>query len=597
MASHDWLGATRRPRWVPRSTALPRWLALREGAAPLIVVAPHGGRRTRPIRRNDAVNDIGTASIAWELAERLDAHAVINQGLDRNLTDLNRTTALAGDAAQVASVLAAAVDYAGSEGRTPLVLFVHGWNMVSPCCDIGAGLRELDGRLFGRNPTLSQAMWDGEIAQLRQALSKRGITASVGRRYPASGVDNAAQIFSGRHRDNENPDVARLSRAAGAGQVDAVQLELGVSLRQPGGLRAAFIDGVIEVLGSFAEREAPQATVARDRDWSLPPIRKGWMNPLGLPPGFGLQACWNDGEAALFCGVEPAGPQAMSARFSLVIPGGPMFLLVGEGPWDGSPGLFSLEGFHWNSRSSSHGKDAWRLRVDTTMIRYPSHDAYLDLESGLAQARVVSAEVDLTFTADDIETGTGNGRLVGTICVDGFDFEVDTAAMADRRGRTSAGGPRVNLRVWDQGRVRTLIAEPVNSEVPKLPANAVFDPKLAAIEAHDVAYRVVSIDGENVAGPEGALATLTFSDRELGHDRSAPAVDVVLHVDDLGSGNAAVGRVTARVPIWRPLGNGLFVRWSFGVVRWNEEGPQGRILAGLFDRIELFRDDESSQSS
>ena len=67
---------------------LPSWLRYRTGKRPIVLVAPHGGERAREIRRGDGMNDLYTAELCHELAGRLDAYAVVNEGLDRNDVDL-----------------------------------------------------------------------------------------------------------------------------------------------------------------------------------------------------------------------------------------------------------------------------------------------------------------------------------------------------------------------------------------------------------------------------------------------------------------------------------------------------------------------------
>ena len=64
------------------------------GALPLVLVAPHGGRRD-PVRRpwsagGVRVNDLHTASLTAALAAATGAAALINESEDRNDVDLNR---------------------------------------------------------------------------------------------------------------------------------------------------------------------------------------------------------------------------------------------------------------------------------------------------------------------------------------------------------------------------------------------------------------------------------------------------------------------------------------------------------------------------
>jgi hypothetical protein len=41
--------------------------------------------------------------------------------------------------------------------------------------------------------------------------------------------------------------------------------------------------------------------------------------------------------------------------------------------------------------------------------------------------------------------------------------------------------------------------------------------------------------------------------------------------------------------VWRPVGDGVFARWSFGIVRCRFDGDEGEGVAGLFDSLEVFR--------
>jgi hypothetical protein len=560
---------------VKHGAELPPWLALREGARPIVIVAPHGGRRLRPIRRGDSVNDLHTAEIAWELAERLDAHALVNHGLDRNEIDLNRISHLVERAPGLLALLARSIDAASRGGCVPLVLFVHGWNMVVPCCDVGIGLRRRAGEITGRFPTLSRARFDSTIVAIEEELLARGVSASIGRRYTASGRDNAAQLFSGRHATHENGAVAALAALAIHERVDAAQLELGIPLRWKGPLRDAFVEGLVAGIerapaaGSqdVSKRNAttiaipaatgrgtsppviafpslpgiaePDASSDAANAALIPRMASGWRlaatspNDAAAPPepGYSFQAVLDDEAGiATFCGVEATGPRSMAARFSLVFTDGTMMLLVGEGDWSGERGHYQIEGFDWRATG-----DGARIEVTlrAPMIRYPTHDAYLDLERGLAGSRLEDADIRLvieTLSAD-------HARLRGSVRTLGITREVDTIAFLDRGGRRATGvEARVRVAVPLAG--GSFLLERSRSD------------ETATLEMDESA---------------GALGTIR------------------------GLAPAALGeaQVLARVPVWRPLDDGTLVRWTFGLVRCRFEGGSPDVI-GLFDCTDVF---------
>jgi hypothetical protein len=51
--------------------------------------------------------------------------------------------------------------------------------------------------------------------------------------------------------------------------------------------------------------------------------------------------------------------------------------------------------------------------------------------------------------------------------------------------------------------------------------------------------------------------------------------------------------ILARVPVWRPLGEGQVSRWTFGIVRCRFDGEDER--PGLFDTLEVFSVAQLSQ--
>src|SRR5271163_1083201 len=72
------------------------WLEVIEGAAPILLIAPHGGHAGAASLStlHPKVNDLETAAITRDLAQRLGAAALINAGMDRNEIDCNRLSQL-----------------------------------------------------------------------------------------------------------------------------------------------------------------------------------------------------------------------------------------------------------------------------------------------------------------------------------------------------------------------------------------------------------------------------------------------------------------------------------------------------------------------
>src|SRR4029077_15991575 len=92
--------------------------------------------------------------------------------------------------------------------------------------------------------------------------------------YTASGRDNAAQLFSGRHLDHENAEVAALARLSIDERVDAAQLELGIPLRWKGPLRDAFVEGLVAAMsrGDASPQASAEAGVQDDHDAGHPVV-------------------------------------------------------------------------------------------------------------------------------------------------------------------------------------------------------------------------------------------------------------------------------------------------------------------------------------
>jgi len=517
------------------------WMERRSGRVPIVLYAPHGGRRNRPVRRGDSVNDLYTAELALELAERLDAHALVNHGLDRNRADLNRISALSKRQPIVLDALSELIEHASEGGHPPLLLLVHGWNVSAACCDLGVGITDSGGVLRGRHPTVSRQAFDRTVRGLARALDERGLQASIGQRFPASARDNATQLFSGRHADHDDERVAAVARRAAAGHVDAIQLELGIPLRWPGPLRDRLVEALVEVASSEIEHRGTSTStsdapmLASRREWSLPPRESASKPPRGAS-GIAVQAILDDG-SGLFLGAEPTGADSMAARLCVAAPDGSLVLFVGEGPWLGDSDCFETAGFSLVRRSPSSADDgpSITVRYRGPVVRYPTHDAFLDLEDGLANAEIAHAEVELALAGEQSRFGT----LSGKIEAGELSFRGETTAVWERGGRRTQVRPRTKLRLT-QGALAPLEID----------------------QTEETAGRVSF--AEDATGRRWVRVTPGEPD----------SVELV-------------GEVAIRVPVYRPLPTGDVVRVTFGVATFMSEG--GRTTRGLFERVELLR--------
>ncbi len=439
------------------------WSDLITGSAPLLVLAPHGGRRKRGVQPGDSVNDLHTAGIARELAARLGASALVNHGLDRNETDLNRIGELAAQAPDFLSGMRGLIDSIVDRHGRALVLLVHGWNMVLPGCDIGVGLRTRDGLARGRYPTVGADCMESTVAVLRQGLAGHGLMATLGQRYPAAAADNATQLFSGRHRGHESDDVRRLAELGAAGRVDAMQLEIGIPLRWPGRRCQLFIDSVVDAAKAYPAASRPVA-----RDHGRKAATKAKVAEVGAAErlaekGYSLQTVLEGGRLSVLFGVEATGPRSMATRLCLLDDDASMSLFVAEGPWDGQTGRYSIAGL----TVEADGSGNMTIDFEGPMIAYPRHDAFLDLERGLASAGLEEAAVHLVYD----NTDDGFGRVRGGITRGHETWQVEATAAFGRGSRFAAGkGPRTVLRVTEGSLAarRIELAGPLPDEAAEL---------------------------------------------------------------------------------------------------------------------------------
>lgn len=375
------------------------------GRTSLVLVAPHGGRRD-PVHRPWGsaplkMNDLHTAALTRELAAAMGAATLVNDALDRNDVDLNRLSAahdrLPEFLEQLRALIRAALD---RHGRAT-VLTIHGWNVVQPAVDVGLGCTT-DGDPFRAGPhaAVSAAFALGGLAAFHRACAARGITATVGARYPARAKENLIQLFTARHRADPRPlvrDIAALGHAC-----DAMQLELSIPLRWPGGWRRRLIDACIEALPALAGDPVP------------PP---GALDPHATADGARRSLELVAGDVAGLATLD-----AFGGRLLLFPPEGGLVLFTGEriGPCSTD----SVAGLHM-ATGAAH------VRFDGPMVRFADTTPFVDLEHGLGAASVVQhAVVDLRFTPDDPAHATGFGRVDGEATLDGHRLDVRGSGYA-----------------------------------------------------------------------------------------------------------------------------------------------------------------------
>jgi hypothetical protein len=375
------------------------------GRTSLVLVAPHGGRRD-PVRRPWGsaplkMNDLHTATLTHELAAATGAATLVNAELDRNDVDLNRLSAAHDRLPEFLEQLHALVRAALDRHGRATVLTIHGWNVVQPAVDVGLGCAA-DGDPFrvGPHAAVSSAFAQGGLAAFHRACAARGITATVGARYPARAKENLIQLFTARHRADPRPLVRELS-ALGSG-CDAMQLELAIPLRWPGDWRRRLVDACIEALPALAGDPVAPPDAAPPHD-----VATGARRSLEFVAG----------DVAGLATLD-----ALGARLLLFPPEGGLVLFTGEriGPCSTD----SVAGLHMTA-------GATRVRYDGPMVRFDDTTPFVDLEHGLGGAALVQhAVVDLRFTPDDPAHPGGFGRVAGEATLDGRRLDVRGSGFA-----------------------------------------------------------------------------------------------------------------------------------------------------------------------
>lgn len=452
------------------------WLQLVEGSAPILLIAPHGGRAGQAARArlHPRINDLHTAEITRELARRLDAHALINIAMDRNLLDCNRVEDIARKAPWMLARLAERVaQIADCHGRV-LILVIHGWNVVQARIDFGLGARLLSGRLqpvSSAHITASERFINGPLADLCSRLEAEGILPTFGLRYPAAGRQNLLQIFTPRFGQSRLAPLSALARLSAGGAINAVQLELSVALRWPGALRETTIGLIAETFSkSPAPRPVKPPLVITRPHHNAVRVRPRSKAIAAAPFRFGVEFFDPSSAIGVMASMDLFG--GGGARVIMLLPDGRVALSTVEGKLE----LRRNRITRGPIKLAADGRDM-SVEFSGPVLVVPDASAYLRMERALATGGVDYAAVNCALEIHDC-TGpicfdpqfftaarrqAGFGIVTGAITLEGVKYSVSAVGRAGVSLLGQAERPFASrTSLWgyfiDQGKSRAIEA-------------------------------------------------------------------------------------------------------------------------------------------
>lgn len=422
------------------SRAIPNWLEVVDGDAPILLIAPHGGRAgpDSHVLAAPRVNDLHTAELTRELAGRLDAAALINAGMDRNLVDCNRLSQVVAHAPWLLAMIAERLERMVAEKGRALVLAIHGWNLIEPRVDIGVGLTEHAGALApsrDAHVSVSDRFLSGTLRRLISRLGRAGIVSTFGMRYPAGGAQNLVQAFTGRHLRSEVIALRRIAALGARGVIEAVQLELSIALRFPGGLRHDTVESVVEVIAREAKAAAGNrgALTLAQRAGGAPRARK--LAPLRHSARLGFEFYDSQTRIGAMASFD-LGAGGGGGRVMILMPSGAVVLFTGERGARYEPGRLRVGPL---TLEASGGRP--RLEFAGPALVTPDAEAYVNIERALSlssleteTALCIEFQPEGSFDLNSVRAGVESdgarglatcfGRFAGRLRIGAMDYSL-----------------------------------------------------------------------------------------------------------------------------------------------------------------------------
>lgn len=501
---------------------------VRHGSGDVLVVAPHAALGSGDGPRRQA-NDFHTEAVAAAIAARVDGSLVVNHAIDRELLDLNRRSVVEQRAPWFAELLRDALARILARHPTASVLFVHGWHVMQPRCDVGVGARLEDARAASSRAdslTASPAWLEARIDALRRTCSRLGVRVTYGERWPAAHPNNLLQVFRRTPRAASCAALAELTEHAARGRIEAAQLELGAPLRWPGALRDEFVTACVAAL---RQEGAPPPTPVEPHRRKESVVEEGFAGRIGVQV-YDLRAGRRG--LGIIAGVAHLPGGDTGARLLLFPGGSRLAVFVGH---ERGHGALAVEGLRFA------GSDAeWTLAFDGHVLLAEDGRRYFADEREQVAARLGRATVQLSFRSPG---GAGIGRATGEVRLDGERFSIDASGFSSP----------LPLALRQTPHATRIYASFVDGQ---------------ALLADTASESIAFVSGQPRPLPRAAAAFL---------GSGAFALDV-------GAGGTVECRPQSRIDVWRPSPAGRAVRVSFGTARFVWGGD--RQGAGFYERAE-----------